>query len=106
MAAGKKEETTPTPQAQRVEPPKMEGRGKQATHTPEVIAGIAKSAAEGWTTNGLSYNTKSGAQGACQTVKLAIVAGKYANATSDLTSRIWEDGGKWYFAIAAKSAVR
>jgi len=98
---------TPTPQAVSIEPPKMEGRGKQAIHSPEVIASIAEGASKGWTSNGLTYKTKHGAQGACQTVKEAIVAQKHAEATSDLTSRIWEQADHTFvFAIAAKAAVR
>lgn len=96
-----------TPTAQKMEPPKMLGRGKTAIHSPEVIAAIAKGAAKGWTGNGLTYKTKHGAQGACQTVKDAIVAQGHASATSDLTARVWEaEDGSFVFAIAAKAAVR
>lgn len=103
-------EPTPTErvaQATAMEPPKMVGRGKVAIHTPEVIAAIAEGAAKGWTGNGLTYKTKHGAQGALQTVKDAIVAGGHANATSDLTGRVWEaEDGAFVFAVAAKAAVR
>lgn len=95
------------PQATSVEPPKMEGRGKTAIHSPEVIAEIAKGAAKGWTSNGLTYKTKHGAQGACQTVKEALVTQSHAKATSDLTARVWEtEEGVFVFAVAAKAAVR
>lgn len=96
-----------SPQAVSMQPPKMEGRGKTAIHTPEVIKSIAEGAAQGWTSNGLTYKTKHGAQGACQTVKEALVAQGHAQATSDLTARVWEsEEGVFVFAIAAKAAVR
>jgi hypothetical protein len=108
-AASKGEQavTTPTPSVTEVQPPKMEGRGKTAIHSPEFIAELAKGAATGWRSNGLSYKTKSGAQGACQTVKEAIVSQGHAKQTSDLTARVWQNGeGEYVFAIAAKAAVR
>lgn len=107
QAAPVAEENGRVPTSTRIEPPKMEGRGKTAIHSPEVIAQIAKDAAEGWTSNGLTYKTKHGAQGACQTVKEAIVSAGHAQSTSDLTARVWEsEQGVFLFAIAAKAAVR
>lgn len=95
------------PHAVRMEPPKMEGRGKTAIHSEEVIREIAEAAAEGWTSNGLTYKTKHGAQGALQTVKEAIVKQGFAANTSDLSGRVWESGpGQFVFAIGAKAAVR
>lgn len=100
----------PAPQATSVDPPKMSGRGKTQIHTPEVIAAIAAGAAKGWTSNGLEYKTKSGAQGACQTVKTAIVEAGHAGSTKDLTARVYapngSEDGPFVFAIAAKAAVR
>lgn len=100
---------TPEPKAVSVTPPKMKGRGKTQIHGPEVIAAIASSAAKGWTSNGLEYKTKSGAQGACQTVKEAIVEAGHAGSTKDLTARVYSldgEAGPFVFAIAAKAAVR
>jgi len=98
-----------TPQAVRVEPPKMEGRGKSAIHSDEVLKTIAENAAEGWTSNGLTYKTKHGAQGALQTVKEGIVKLGLAESTSDLAGRVWETAegsGEFVFAVGAKAAVR
>lgn len=95
------------PHAVSMEPPKMEGRGKQAIHSPEVIKEIAEAAAAGWTGNGLTYKTKSAAQGALQTVKEAIVSAGFANETGDLAGRVWEQAdGTFVFAVGAVSAVR
>jgi hypothetical protein len=98
----------PEVKAVSVTPPKMEGRGKTAVHTPAVIEAIAKSAAKGWTSNNRSYNTRSAAQGALQTVKEAMVSGGFAKATSDLAGRVWQvsEDGDWVFAVGAKAAVR
>lgn len=108
-AKAKETEVTPerTPSAVAVTPPKMSGRGKAPIHSPEVIQQIAEAAAKGWTTNNLTYNTQSAAQGALQTVKEAIVEQKLATATSDLAGRVWEaEEGKFVFAIGAKSVVQ
>ena len=98
---------SPAPVATSVQPPKMAGRGKVRIHTDEVITAIAEGAAKGWTTNNLTYKTKSAAQGSLQGVKDDIVKAGYASATSDLAGRVWEsEEGVWVWAVGAKSAVR
>lgn len=103
-----KQDSKPTPQAVSLEPPKISGKGKTPIHTPEIIKAIAAAAGKGWTSNGLEYKTKSGAQGALQTVKEAIVAAGFAEETGHLSGRVWSkngDEGPYVFAVAAKSAV-
>ena len=88
-----------------IEPPKLT-RAKSAIHTPEILDAIAKGAAKGWVSNGLTYKTKSGAQGALQQVKGALVERGSLKSTSDVRGRVWEqDKGEYVFAIAAKKAV-
>lgn len=104
---GEQETQARVAKAVRVDPPKFEGRGKTAVHSPEVIKEIAEAAAEGWTSNGLTYKTKHGAQGALQTVKEAIVKAGFAKETGDLAGRVWEaEPEVWVFALGAKAAVR